>query len=174
MARLQLIIFINGDCSSSMSENDLEILKSNFENYEWDEFKTFKLHLHYDMFKIIHSTYRIPDEHKMNNRRETIYNLSNYLPIVTIETLSYLDYLGEKIYGCVKQPPLDSEEEELDYEVSSSEDINKLMNGLRSYLEKNKLDENHDVIKEQVEKIEIMSRLAKQHNFEIIIFDENI
>ena len=121
---------------------------------------------------MIHSWYRTPDKTGMNTGRTDIMNLENYLPVATIETLSYLDYFGEKIYSCVKQLPIDSDEEETDWEILNSGDLYKLMEGVENYLQTN-IVQNHEAVKEEVSKLKIMSSIAQKYNLYINLFVDN-
>ncbi len=169
------IVFIDGDCADLISKEDLEILNNNFESYTciWNESKTFKLEIIFDpLYNMIHAWHRAPDQYKMNERREDILKLEKYLPIATIETLSYLDYLGEKIYSCVKQLPLDSEEDYPDWDILNSNDLYKLMTGLEKYLQTNYV-QNHEIVNELVGQIKIMAEVARKYKLDIILFDED-
>lgn len=169
----QYYVFIDGDCPSILSEEDLDVLKNNFKSYSWNQSRTFKIDIIFNpLGKMIHSWHRNPDQYGMNTGRKEILKLENYLPLVTIETLSYLDYLGEKIYSCIKQPPLDSEEEEKEWAVSNSSDLYKLMIGLENYLQTNDVP-NHELVIEQVGKLKRMSGIAEKYKLEIILFLEN-
>jgi len=165
----EVIAFIKGNCKSTMSPEDINQLNEKFEEYKINDFDTYKLHIHFDpLYKIITSTYRIPDQYNFNGRKVEIEKLEKYIPESTIETLSYLEYVGEKIHSCKKQGEGHWDD---DLDTASSSDIFKLMSGLNNYMQNNQLDENHETTKDESEKLIIMAELAQKYNLEIRFFD---
>lgn len=167
--RHQVIAFIRANCESIMSIEDIESLNNKFEKYEIEDFKTYKFHIHYEpLYKIITSNYRIPDEYNFNGRKEEIEKIERYIPESTIETLSYFEYVGEKIHSCKKQGEGHWND---DLDTSESSDIFKLMTGLDNYLTKNKLEEYHDETKNETENLKFMADIAQKYNLEIRFYD---
>ncbi|MCP9768623.1 hypothetical protein EGI22_11920 [Lacihabitans sp. LS3-19] len=167
--RHQVIAFIRANCEAIMSLEDLENLNNRFEKYEIEDFKTYKFIIHYEpLYKIITSSYRIPDEDNFNGTKEEIEKIEKYIPEATIETLSYFDYVGEKIHSCIKQGE-DYWDDDLD--TSDSSDIYKLMTGLHNYLTKNYIEEYHEETKHETENLKFMAEFAQKYSLEIRFYD---
>lgn len=169
MERHQLIAFIYGDCEKLLTKEDNQELSLKFEKFQILNLNTFKTIIHFDpLYKIIRSSYRIPDQYNFNKRKEEIEKLENYIPETTIETLSYFEYVGEKIYSCKKQG---EGYWGADFDSSSSSDIHSLMTGLEKYLINNVFSENHDLISEEVKNLKIMSEIGQKYNLELKFLD---
>lgn len=167
--RHQVIAFIRANCESIMDLEDLKNLNDKFEKYEIENFKTFKFHFHYEpLYKIIASNFRIPDEYNFNEKKEEIEKLERYIPGSTIETLSFFEYCGEKIFSCIKHNEGNRDD---DLDTSDSSDIYKLLTGLDNYLIKNQIGENHDETKLETEKLKFMAEIAQKYNVEIRFLD---
>jgi len=165
----EVIAFIKGNCKEIMLPEDIKLLNEKFEEYEINDFNTYKLHIHFDpLYRIITSTYRIPDQYNFNGRKDEIEKLEKYIPESTIETLSYLDYVGEKIHGCKKQGEGYWND---DLDTANSSDIFSLMSGLNNYLQNNQFEENHETIKDESEKLKVMAKIGQKYNLEIRFFD---
>jgi len=94
--------------------------------------------------------------------------LEKYIPESTIETLSYFEYVGEKIYSCIKQGEGYWDD---DLEASNSSDLYKLISGLNNYLQKNTLGEHHEETKQEAERLKALTDIGQKYNLEMRLFD---
>lgn len=166
----KVIAFINCDCKNVLHEDDYELLAEKFSLFDLEEFQTFKLEFYFDpIYNWFYLSYRIPDRYGSNKKTNYQFNLSNILTEAEIKTLSYFDYMGEKIYGILNQ------EENFIYEndcgICNSSDLFLFTQKLLIYLSENELLANHERTVIELEQLNMLSKIAAKYGSKIYFLD---
>lgn len=162
------LIFIDYDCVNKMKNEDIDFLKSNFREFDWEDQNTFYTIINYDpTLEILRKSYAIPgtygygpDEHQ----KKTVYDKREYLTIEEIETFNCFNYLEDKVYWLINDDD--------DIRVVESSKLHLVTSRILKYLEDKKLVNYHDETIKEFNDLEMLSKIGAKYEANIKIFDD--
>ncbi len=163
-------VFINADCSKVYTDEDLKILRSNFEEVEIRDLGTFSTIISFEpTFKVITNRFSIPDEYNRNSGyANEALPLSAFMQIDEIKSIDKFEYVGENIHRIINQEKTWAAG---DFEVSNPKDIILVSEKLLGYLENEQVSSNDNQIKKELSQLILLSEIAQKYESEMWFFD---
>jgi len=162
--------FIKANCHEMCNEDDLKRLGSNFEEFNFNDVKSyFTIVSNQPTYKTISNTYRIPDEFNWNEKyKQEATSLEDFMAIEEIKSIEYLDYEGEKIHSVISQ---EKSNESGDFFVGWGGEIKLVANRYKQFLFKsNEKTINLELVKE-LDNLILLASIADKYKCDIWFYD---
>lgn len=158
----KLIAFLEYENRNNIRDEDIELMKNNFEFY--DAFNTYVVNFHYDpIYYILNARYRKKPDSQGHSEKDGLYSIENYLEEDVIVTMTYFDYIGERIYKCIQGE---------EGAFADPNILKKFLYGIKKYFENEDIELNHVNILPELEKLILLCDIAIKYKYKIDFFDE--
>lgn len=161
---------INADCYKVCSEEELNMLNSNYEKFNYNDVKSFATIIsQMPTYKTIANRYRIPDECNWNEKnKQEATGLDEIMDIEEIRSIYYYEYVGENIHSAINQEKSWAAGE---FDVASGKDIKLVSEKFMKYLFGRVSNTINIELVNEIEALIKLCKIAEKYDKEIWFYD---
>ena len=162
-------VVIEGQFDEYKNDVDFNIIKSFVKEMPWvNDINSTYMEIHQEpTYEMIRNQFSFENRRDMSGENKLAYD--SFLSSEQIQSLSFWEYEGEKIYGLAIYGRWDDM-----WDSATSKDVATVTNALPEYLKQNPLISFHEETMDELGKLNQLANFASKFNYEIKFFNPNV
>lgn len=162
-------VIIEGQRDEFMKDPEFKLIESFVKEMEWvNDINSTYMEIHQEpTFEMIRNQFSFERRRDMTGENKLTYD--SFLSSEQIQSLSFWEYEGEKIFGLAIYGRWDDM-----WDSATSKDVATVSNGLIEYLNQNPLISFHEETVKELIQLNKLAEFASKFEFEIKFFNPNV